>query len=227
MNFLTDRSKRSRLAIIALAALAGASLIWGRGFVGLADGQTTRKGLMTASIDRSAPAASQDSLELNEKQAGMVKVGAVGTREFAQLKTAVGTIDFNENMLVQVFSQYPGKILRAFFNIGDDVKLGDMLFTIDSPDLLQAESALLAAAGVLELQKKTLARPTGLLKAGGSAQKDVDQATSDEQTAEGNFKAAKDSVRIFGKSDAAEELLPPLQDRGKSRCDTPRHPWAG
>jgi membrane fusion protein, heavy metal efflux system len=131
----------------------------------------------------------------------MVKTGVVGTREFAQFKTAVGTIDFNENMLVQVFSQYPGKILKAFFNIGDDVKQGDVLFTIDSPDLLQASSTLLAAAGVLELQKRTLARATGLLKAGGSAQKDVDQATSDQQTAEGNFKAAKNAVRIFGKTD--------------------------
>jgi cobalt-zinc-cadmium efflux system membrane fusion protein len=114
----------------------------------------------------------------------------------------VGTIDFNENLLVQVFSQYPGKIIKAFYNVGDDVKQGDSLFTIDSPDLLQAESTLLASAGVLELQKKTLARVTGLLKQGGMAQKDVDQATSDEQTAEGNFKAAQNAVRIFGKTDA-------------------------
>jgi cobalt-zinc-cadmium efflux system membrane fusion protein len=105
-------------------------------------------------------------------------------------------------VLVQVFSQYPGKILKAFYNIGDEVKQGDILFTIDSPDLLQAESNLLASAGVLELQKRTLARVTMLLKAGGSAQKDVDQSTSDEQTAEGNFKAARNSVRIFGKTDA-------------------------
>jgi len=40
-----------------------------------------------------------------------------------------------------------------------------------------------------------------LLKTGGSAQKDVDQSTSDEQTAEGNFKAARNAVRIFGKTD--------------------------
>ena len=211
MNILADRSKRSRLAIIAFAAIAGACLIWGRGLVGLADGQTTKKELTTASIDRSAAPPSQDSLDLNEKQTGMVKTGVVGTRSFAQLKTAVGTIDFNENMLVQVFSQYPGKILKAFFNIGDDVKQGEVLFTIDSPDLLQAESTLLGAAGVLELQKRTLARATGLLKAGGSAQKDVDQATSDQQTAEGNFKAAKDSVRIFGKTD--EEIERILSER--------------
>jgi cobalt-zinc-cadmium efflux system membrane fusion protein len=85
------------------------------------------------------------------------------------------------------------------------------LFTIDSPDLLQAESTLLASAGVLELQKKVLARALNLLKAGGSAQKDVDQATSDQQTAEGNFKAAKNAVRIFGKDDADIEQI--LADR--------------
>jgi cobalt-zinc-cadmium efflux system membrane fusion protein len=142
------------------------------------------------------------SVDLSEKQAAALKIAAVESRDFEVAKTAVGTIDFNENLLVQVFSQYSGKIIKAFYNVGDDVKQGDVLFTIDSPDLLQAESTLLASAGVLELQKKTLARVSGLVKQGGMAQKDVDQATSDQQTAEGNFKAAKDAVRIFGKSDA-------------------------
>src|SRR6202012_3813492 len=98
-----------------------------------------------------------------------------------------------------------------FYNIGDEVKAGDVLFTIDSPDLLQAESALLASAGVLELQKRALARALNLLKAGGSAQREVDQSTSDQQTAEGNFKAAKDAGRIFGKADAEIEQI--LVDR--------------
>ncbi len=152
---------------------------------------------------KSAPApVEEQAVDLSEQQMGLIKVGPVASREFEIVKTAIGTIDFNENMLVQVFSQYPGKILKAFYNIGDDIKRGDILFTIDSPDLLQAESTLLASAGVLELQKKTLARVSGLLKSGGSAQKDVDQSTSDEQTAEGNFKAARNAVRIFGKTDA-------------------------
>jgi membrane fusion protein, heavy metal efflux system len=34
------------------------------------------------------------------------------------------------------------------------------------------------------------------------SQRDVDQATSDQQTAEGNLRAARDAVRIFGKTDA-------------------------
>jgi membrane fusion protein, heavy metal efflux system len=201
----------SRAIWFAVIVVGGIALFWGRGFVGLADGQSGSKERVAATEPVKPAASDQQFVDLTEKQAASVKVGRVPSRDFALLKTAVGTIDFNENLLVQVFSQYQGKILKAFYNIGDEVKAGEVLFTIDSPDLLQAESTLLAAAGVLELQKKTLARLTNLLKSGGSAQKDVDQSTSDQQTAEGNFKAAKDAVRIFGKSDAEIEQI--LNDR--------------
>jgi membrane fusion protein, heavy metal efflux system len=191
------------VVLFALILIGVAALFWSRGFLGHADTAAGRKDANSSAVaDQSGKPSDATSVELSEKQASTLKTGPVGTRDFTLFKTAVGTIDFNEDLLVQVFSQYPGKILKAGFNIGDDVKAGDTLFTIDSPDLLQAESTLLAAAGVLELQKRTLARVTQLLKQGGSAQKDVDQSTSDEQTAEGNFKAARDAVRIFGKTDA-------------------------
>ncbi len=192
---------KSRAILLAVILIGAAAWFWGRGFIGLADGQSEAH-VHVASTEPVQRSAGEQSVDLSEKQAAALKVGAVESRNFALFKTAVGTIDFNEDLLVQVFSQYPGKILKANYNIGDDVKAGDILFTIDSPDLLQAESTLLASAGVLELQKRTLARALNLLKAGGSAQREVDQSTSDEQTAEGNFKAARDAVRIFGKTDA-------------------------
>jgi membrane fusion protein, heavy metal efflux system len=202
VSLFKNLSRYSRLVLFALIAIGGATLYWSRDFVGLADSRPVEKARnSSATTGQSGSGNSTEVVDLSDKQAGAVKIGPVGSRDFVIFKTAVGTIDFNENMLVQVFSQYQGKILKAFYNIGDDVKAGDVLFTIDSPDLLQAESTLLAAAGVLELQKRTLARVTGLLKAGGSAQKDVDQSTSDQQTAEGAYKAAKDAVRIFGKTD--------------------------
>jgi cobalt-zinc-cadmium efflux system membrane fusion protein len=204
VNVFQNLSRRSRAVFLALIVIGGAALLWSKGFIGLADVQAQRKEL-TASTATDQPGSGKlaDSpiVDLTEKQAGTLKIAPVGPRDFVIVKTAVGTIDFNENLLVQVFSQYPGKILKAFYNLGDEVKQGDVLFTIDSPDLLQAESNLLASSGVLELQKRTLARVTMLLKTGGSAQKDVDQSTSDEQTAEGNFKAARNAVRIFGKTD--------------------------
>jgi len=214
VNVFKNLSGRSRAVFLVLIAIGGAALFWSRGFIGFADGQSERKERTAAiAADQPLPGKADDTpvVDLSDKQAGSLKIGPVASREFLILKTAVGTIDFNENVLVQVFSQYPGKILKAFYNLGDEVKQGDILFTIDSPDLLQAESNLLASAGVLELQKRTLARVTMLLKAGGSAQKDVDQSTSDEQTAEGNFKAAKNAVRIFGKTDAEIDQI--LADR--------------
>jgi cobalt-zinc-cadmium efflux system membrane fusion protein len=197
------------LAIVGV--IAAIALAWTKLIVLPGSSQTT--GQTQSSSDRGAQVGVGDvsSVDLSEKQAASLKIGPVEVRDFEVYKVAIGTIDFNENMLVQVFSQYPGKILKAFYNVGDDVRRGDVLFTIDSPDLLQAESTLLAAEGVLALQKKTLARVTGLLKSGGSAQKDVDQATSDQQTAEGNFKAATNAVRIFGRSEG--EIQQILRDR--------------
>jgi cobalt-zinc-cadmium efflux system membrane fusion protein len=153
----------------------------------------------------------RQTITMTDKQAGAFKVQAAEARGFRVVKQAVGSIDFNQNMLVQVFTPNPGKIVDTFFNVGDTVAKGATLFTIDSPDLLQAESTLLAAAGVLELQSRTLTRVRQLLKTGGGAQKDVDQAISDQQTAEGNYKAARDAVRIFGKTD--EEIDRIVADR--------------
>jgi cobalt-zinc-cadmium efflux system membrane fusion protein len=197
---------KQKIVFAALFLMGAAAVAGGRHLAGPTNVAAATRDRTPAILTASEDPALQ-FVELTEKQTGALKIGPVVLRNFETLKTAVGTIDFNQNILVQVFSQYPGKILKAFFNLGDEVRQGDILFTIDSPDLLQAESTLLASAGVLELQTRTLSRATQLLRAGGSAQKDVDQATSDQQTAEGNFKAAKNAVRIFGKTDAEIEQI--------------------
>jgi cobalt-zinc-cadmium efflux system membrane fusion protein len=193
---------KQQIAFAVLFLLGAMTIAGGRYLAGATNVAAATRDRTPAIEAASGQDQALQFVELTEKQTGALKIGAVELRNFETLKTAVGTIDFNQNMLVQVFSQYSGKILKAFFNLGDEVRQGDILFTIDSPDLLQAESTLLASAGVLELQTRTLTRATQLLRAGGSAQKDVDQSTSDQQTAEGNFKAARNAVRIFGKTDA-------------------------
>ena len=180
MNIFANPSRRYRTAVYALVVVGAAALVWSMGFIGFSDRVAGRSEVHATAADKPGDSKMpDDQVELSERQANALKIGAVGSRDFTLFKTAVGTIDFNEDLLVQVFSQYAGKILKANFNIGDDVKAGETLFTIDSTDLLQAESTLLATAGVLELQKRTLARLTMLLKAGGSAQKDVDRSATE------------------------------------------------
>jgi cobalt-zinc-cadmium efflux system membrane fusion protein len=143
-----------------------------------------------------------NSVDLSDSQLALVKVEPVGEREFPIEKEAVGSIQFNDEMTVQVFTPYPGRISALFAKVGDDVKKGQTLFTIDSPDLLQAESTLIAAAGVLELTTKNLARLKELYGTRAISQKDLEQATSDQQTADGALHAARNALRLFGKTEA-------------------------
>jgi cobalt-zinc-cadmium efflux system membrane fusion protein len=95
-------------------------------------------------------AADAISVDLSDSQLSSVKVEPAGERYFPVEKQAVGSIDFNQDMTLQVFTPYQGRIIGLFAKVGDDVTKGQTLFTIDSPDLLQAESTLIAAAGVLQ-----------------------------------------------------------------------------
>jgi membrane fusion protein, heavy metal efflux system len=165
-----------------------------------ANAQTSDAAARTAAL--SSGRADSPSVELNDKQLASVKVEAVGEHVFPVEKGAVGSIDFNEDMTVQVFTPNQGKILELYAKVGDEVKQGQTLFTIDSPDLLAADSSLIAAAGVLELTSRSLARLKTLYESRAVSQKDLEQAISDQQTAEGALRAARDAVRIFGKTDA-------------------------
>jgi len=148
----------------------------------------------------SGPAA--NIVELRETQLNAVKVEVASEREFPVEKSAVGSIDFNEEMLTQVFTPYQGRIIGLFAKIGDEVKKGQTLFTIDSPDLLAADSNLISTTGVLQLTTRNLTRLRSLYESRAVSQKEVEQAVADQQTAEGALRAARDAVRIFGKADA-------------------------
>src|SRR5258708_5085237 len=50
-----------------------------------------------------------DSVELSDSQLASVKVEPIGEREFPVEKESVGSIDFNEELTVQVFTPYPGR----------------------------------------------------------------------------------------------------------------------
>jgi cobalt-zinc-cadmium efflux system membrane fusion protein len=200
MDFRVENRKAAVAGVVVAGALAAYGLLHFRG--------ESKPGLDVASkadaavTDANSTSVNGNNLELSESQLAAVKVEPVASRAFPVEKEAVGSIDFNEDMETQVFTPYQGKIISLFAEIGSDVKKGQTLFTIDSPDLLAAESNLIAAAGVLDLTSRNLARMQELYKTRAVSQAQLEQAISDQQTAEGNLRAGRDAVRIFGKSDA-------------------------
>jgi cobalt-zinc-cadmium efflux system membrane fusion protein len=213
----TITARKVAVAATITGIAVGAFVAWNSGVF---SGASAASGASQTAVAQSQPtsysapasggAEATSILELNDKQLALIKVSMVSEHIFPLQKEAVGSIDFNENMSVQVFTPYQGKIVSTFAEVGDEVNKGKPLFTIDSPDLVQAESTLIAAAGVLDLTGRALARAQKLydtLGTGGIAEKDLDQAVSDKQSAEGALKAARDAVRIFGKAEAEVDSI--------------------
>ena len=150
----------------------------------------------------------------------------MGHYPFPVEKEAVGSIDFDEDLSVQVFTPYQGKIIAALAQLGDEVQKGQPLYTIDSPDLVQAESTLIGAAATLDLTSKELERARKLYETVKAvAQRELEQAISDQQTAEGALKAARAAVRVFGKTE--EEIDQMVKSRKIDPALVVRSPIAG
>src|SRR5579885_133913 len=198
---MTSRTTNSRLRAAVAAALFAVAVIAYRAWHSSPD-SGAGIGATNARADAPNFAPPPDSVDLTDSQLNAVKVEPVAERDFPVEKEAVGSIDFNLDMSVQVFTPYQGRIIALFAEVGDDVKKGQTLFTIDSPDLLTAESTLIAAAGVLDMTSRNLARLKDLYTTRAVSQRELDQGTSDQQTAEGNLRAALDAVRLFGKTEA-------------------------
>lgn len=191
----TEPRHRTGIAVAASIVIA-AGVVWWLASPSFSGPSEEKKFTQRVSMQRG-----NAEVELTEKQVDAIKIGPVGKATFENRRGAVGNIDFNQNMLVQVFTPNAGRITATFANVGDRVQKNQILFTVDSPDLLQASSNLIQTAAVLALQNANVRRLTETFRTGGGAQKDVDQARSDQQTAEGNFRSARDAMRLFGKAE--------------------------
>src|ERR1700689_2661528 len=128
------------VAALALAVSVYIFSLFGDESNSLLSAQTTPANAQAVPSAASGPAVvDQSRHSVPDARLAAVKVEPVAERQFPVEKEAVGSIDFNEDMETQVFTPYQGKIIALFAGVGDDVKKGQTLFTIDSPDLLAAE----------------------------------------------------------------------------------------
>ncbi|MGB7592574.1 MAG: efflux RND transporter periplasmic adaptor subunit [Terriglobia bacterium] len=196
MKYPAHGSKRFAVVFVAAAAIV---VTTGLLESGRSPGQATNAKTPQEAGAKSNTSPSEATLDLSPSQLNSIKIEPVGSYLFPVEKEAVGNIDYDEDLSVQVFPDYQGTIIETIVQLGAQVQKDQPLYTIKSPDLIQAESTLIGAAATFVLTNKELARVQGL---GGIAEREKEQATSDQQTAEGALKAARDAVRVFGKTDA-------------------------
>jgi cobalt-zinc-cadmium efflux system membrane fusion protein len=183
-------NKEAAAAIVTVATIVITAAV----FLSRRDQPTSAK---TPQAKSSTP-QSDPTLDLSPSQVNSIKIEPVENYLFPVDKETVGEISFADDLSVQVFPPYQGTIINAFVELGATVQKEQPLYTIRSPDLIQAESTLIGAAATFELTSKELARVKGLP---GISARELEQAASDQQTADGALKAARDAVRVFGKTE--------------------------
>lgn len=195
-----------RFTAAVLVSIALVLLIAGT-YLGMADRTADAAPGAKASFAPAGQSGESDAVTLSDSQLSSITVATVAERDFPLQKEAVGNIDFNEDMSVQVFTPYPGRIIQAFANLGDEVRKDQPLFTIESPDFIAAQSNLIAAAATLDQTSSALTRAKGLYAAKGIDQNDYETAVANQQSAEGALRAARHAVAIFGKTEQQIDQL--------------------
>jgi len=94
-----------------------------------------------------------------------------------------GRLMWNDDSTVRVFSPLAGRVAKILVNVGQQMKPGEALAQIASPDFDQAQTDERKAQVDLQLSERILARVKDLCEHGAAAQKDLEAAEADHTRA--------------------------------------------
>lgn len=154
----------------------------------------------TASIT-AAPVSSQ-TVRVRVSQMTQLKIVKVEAAAIATKKAAIGQIAFNEDASTVIVSPFSGRVTKLIAGIGDTIERGAALFEIDSPEVVQAQTDLIAAVQAvgkaksqLALTQRAVARLAELLATKATSVREMDQAKSDLSSAESDLKTAEGTLQ--------------------------------
>lgn len=190
-------SPQKRTAIIAAVALACVALVGGIIYAGSHNAQAEE-----ASVESISGKVDKGMVRIQPDQLASFDLGHPETHAFTNVRHSIGVIDFNQDRTSKVFSPYQGRVSQVLVKAGDDVKAGQVLYTVAVPDMAQAASTLISASATLRNANETLKRAETLAKDNSIPQKEYLQAQADHQSAKAAYDAARQNLRLFDLSEA-------------------------
>ncbi|RQO36516.1 efflux RND transporter periplasmic adaptor subunit [Herminiimonas sp. KBW02] len=125
-------------------------------------------------------------------------IGAVEVSEIERPLIAPGVIEAVAEKLVKVAPPVPGRIIRLQRTLGDPVKAGDPLFTLDSAEISSARSEYTKARNAQAQAQRDFARQKLLFDADITAKKDYEAAQLTMDSADSDAHAAADRLAQLG-----------------------------
>lgn len=146
------------------------------------------------------PVSNLVSLEAETQNASGVKVSPVVTAAPASEIVIPGVVEPNQEQLQQITPLVSGRVGRIVVALGDQVRKGDLLVTIDSPQVAELHGRLHEANTRLRLAKQTMNRVTqsanrvALLKSKATLEETEASLTRTGQLVDEGLSARKDLV---------------------------------
>src|SRR5579862_2116125 len=115
-----------------------------------------RKGPNSADANGTAPVAGQ--VRLSPEQLATMGIIAVSAVKFHDAVIADGQIAVNADTATQVFSPYSGRVVHVLTGVGDKVRSGSPLVSLDASENLDAQTTLITALSQAKLARVTETR---------------------------------------------------------------------
>jgi len=118
--------------------------------------------------------------------------------ELAPELNVTGSVSPDVSREVPVITLANGRVVDIKARLGDDVKKGQLLFRVQSPDITNAFDAYLKAVNDEQLANKADIRAQDLFKHGAISQAMLEQADDAERDAKADLDAADQQLQILG-----------------------------
>jgi cobalt-zinc-cadmium efflux system membrane fusion protein len=130
------------------------------------------------------------NVKLSAVQRQSVRIYTVSSSSFHATVDTTGMVDFDNDQATSVLSPVSGPVSHLLVSLGQKVKKGQPLATVESPDFAAAISAYQKALATAKTDRHLADLDKDLLEHNGVAQKEAAQAETDAANAEADRDAA-------------------------------------
>lgn len=168
----------------------------------------------TAPGSATMPVTIPAGVELDEAAAASIslKTAVVGSRAIARTVKLTGAVQVPPDSRAFIGSRVEGKIANVYVNVGDGVKAGQVLATVQSQEFETLQVELLRAAAELPVAEAASARLKKLIEIEAVSQKDVQNAVAQYEAKRSEVAGLRERLEILGLSKAQIENLQKTQE---------------
>ncbi|WPB56213.1 efflux RND transporter periplasmic adaptor subunit [Xylophilus sp. GOD-11R] len=139
--------------------------------------------------------------------AGNFKVGKLATAEISPVQEITGRIDASEHRVTRIGSAVTGRVTEVMVEIGDTVRAGQALARVASPELTQAQLAVLRANAASSLASRAVDRARQLLQADVIGSAELQRRESELSVANAELRASTEQLQLLGMSNGDIQSL--------------------